>query len=237
MPLTPIIWHIVATIICYFARKLRILKISAVVKMCKITVTDIINKKKTRYQRKLINMNKLRLLIFVLLSAFVIQSCKKVSVSASAASTAPLQAAINGAAWAPDTISNTITYNSATKTKVFNCMGTKSGKQIILTINLNNASNTPGFNTGTFNIDSVTTIVQYNTQQKNSSGAYVFLPQGAVRPGAGTVAISAVDSVKKQITGTFFFYSRTYDNSGIVTSIDVIYGGAFNALPYTYISN
>jgi hypothetical protein len=211
--------------------------------MCKITVTCIIIKKKTRYLRKLSNMNKLQLITFILLSAFLIQSCKKSSETAVAYSAAPLQANIDGSTWAPDvdSVSNTITYNSATKTKVFNCIGTKNQEQVILTITLSNAGNSNGFTTGTFNIDSVSTVAQYNTQIKNSSGNYVFLPHGGVSPGAGTIVISAVDSVKKQITGTFSFYSRTvnYDNTGkeISISVDNIYGGQFNALPYNFISN
>jgi len=213
-----------------------------VVKNCKIVVTIIINKQKTRYQRKLTHMNKLRLFAFLLLSAFVIQSCKKNGETAVAYSTANFQANINGTTWAPDTISNTITYNSTAKTKVFNCMGTKDQKQVIMTITLNNASNGSGFSLGTFNVDSAGLVaIKYNTQQKNSEGNYVFLPHGTVTPGSGSIIITAIDSVKRQITGTFSFYSRTtnYDDAGNVISIDVdnIFGGEFNGLPYNFTNN
>lgn len=205
-------------------------------------VTLIINKQKTRYQRKLTHMNKLKLLAFLLLSACVIQSCKKVSETAVAYSTANFQANINGTTWAPDTVSNTITYDATAKTRVFNCMGTKDQKQVIMTITLNDASSGEGFALGTYNADAAGTVkIQFNTQQRNSEGQYVFLPHGTVSPNSGSIKITAVDSVKKQITGTFSFYSRTtnYDDSGNVISVDVdnIYGGEFNALPYKFVSN
>jgi hypothetical protein len=222
-------------------RQITVVNTRAIVKMCKITVTGIINKKKTRYQRKLINMNKLQLFAIFLLSVIIIQSCKKENETAVAYSTAPLQANIDGSTWAPDTLSTSITYNSATKTKVLNISGTKNTRQVILSVTLNNAPSTAGFLVNTFNIDSLAVVAQYNTQQKDALGNYVFMPQGAVSPGAGTITVTAVDSVKKLITGKFSFYSRTvtYDASGVVTSINVnnIYGGAFNSLPYTFISN
>jgi len=121
-------------------------------------------------------------------------------------------------------------------------MGTKDQKQVIMTITLNNASNGSGFSLGTFNVDSAGLVaIKFNTQQKNSEGNYVFLPHGTVTPGSGSIVITAIDSVKRQITGTFNFYSRTtnYDDAGNVISIDVdnIFGGEFNGLPYNFINN
>ena len=187
-------------------------------------------------------MNKLKLIIYLLLCAFLMQSCKKTSVTATAYTTAAFQANINGSTWAPDTLSTTITYNSATKTKVFNCIGTKDQKQVNLSIILSNADNSADFTIGTFTVDSAATVaIQYNTQQKNSSGNYVFVQHGVVGPGSGSIIVTAVDPVKKQITGTFSFYSRTttYDGSGNVISVTVdnIFGGEFTDLPYTFISN
>jgi hypothetical protein len=183
-------------------------------------------------------MNKLKLITFVLLSAVIIQSCKKDTVTATAYTTDPFQANINGATWAPaDSTSSTITYNSAAKTKVFNLSGEKDQKQIIMSVTLNNAGNTPGFALGSYYVDSAATVtIKFNTIQKNSSGSYVYLPHGTVSPGSGTIVVTAVDSVKKQITGTFNFYSRSTDSSGAVT-VDNILGGEFTALPYTFTSN
>ncbi|MDB5134326.1 MAG: hypothetical protein JWP37_929, partial [Mucilaginibacter sp.] len=45
-------------------------------------------------------MNKLKLLTFLLLSAIIIQSCKKDTVSATAYTTAAFQADIDGSTWA-----------------------------------------------------------------------------------------------------------------------------------------
>lgn len=184
-------------------------------------------------------MNKLRLLVFLLSAFFLIQSCKKDTVSASAYTTAPFQANINGSTWAPDTVNTTINYDLDTKSKTFLCSGIKDQQEVIFSVKLPDASDSPGFTTGTFNIDSVTVFAQYNTLQLDqSSGQYTYLPHGSVSPGSGAIIITAIDSVKKQITGTFSFYSRsvTYDNNGQVQSISVdnITAGEFNKIPYTF---
>lgn len=204
-------------------------------------MTAIIKEAKTRYQRKSIHMNKLRLPLFLILLAcvpFFIQSCNKDLVSSTAYTTAPFQANINGTVWAPDTTSVVVTYNSAATTKTLVVSGTKQAKQVIFTITVPAATNTPGFPLGTYSIDGTSVIAQYNTQH-SAGGA--FTPHGTVEAGAGSLTITAVDSVKKQITGTFAFYSRTsnYDNSGNVISIDVdnITAGEFNAVPFIYTSN
>ena len=215
---------------------------AAIVKICKIVVTRIINTHKTRYQRKSTYMNKPRLLIFLLSAIFLIQSCKKDTVSAVAYTTAAFQANINGSAWAPDTISTRITYNPDTKTKSFFCSGIKDQKEVIFSVTLNNSSNTPGFALGTYPIDSLNGVwAQFKTLQQDTHGNYIYLQHGQVEKGSGSVIITAVDSVKKQITGTFAFYSRatTYDNDGNVLSISVdnITGGAFTNLPYTFFNS
>jgi CobQ-like glutamine amidotransferase family enzyme len=185
-------------------------------------------------------MNKLRLFTFLLLAGlFIIESCKKDTIVGTSYTTKPFQANINGSVWAPDTISNTITYSSANSAKTFTLQGTKDQKQIIMTVILNGASNTPGFTIGTYNVDTTSVIIKYNTQV-NSNGQYVFLPHGTVSAGSGIINITAVDSVKKQITGTFNFYSRSssVDSTGnTVINIDNILGGEFTSLPYTFTSN
>lgn len=186
-------------------------------------------------------MNKLRLLTFLLLSAFLIQSCKKDTVIGTAFTTAAFQANVNGATWGPDSISTAITYNSATKTKVFTCTATKEQKQVVWSIALKNADSGSGFTVGAYKPDSAATItIQYNTQQKDASGNYVFVQHGTVEPGAGTITITSVDAVNKTITGTFNFYSRSTmsdGSGGLSITIDNILGGVFNSLPYTFTSN
>ncbi|MBS1521535.1 MAG: hypothetical protein JST50_11090 [Bacteroidetes bacterium] len=181
-------------------------------------------------------MNKLRLFTFLLLAGlFMIESCKKDTIVGTAYTTKPFQANINGSVWAPDTISNTIAYNSTAKTKTFTLEGTKDQKQVIMNVILSNASNTPGFTTGTYNVDASTVLVNYNTQVLQN-GQYVFLPHGTVSAGSGVIIVSSVDSVNKKITGTFNFYSRSSDSNGDVT-VDNILGGEFTSLPYTFTSN
>lgn len=185
-------------------------------------------------------MSKLRLPLFLILLAsvpFIIQSCNKDTITSTAYTTKAFQANINGAVWAPDTISLSVTYNSAAGTKTLLVQGTKQAKQVIFNVTLPN-TNTTGFPLGTYTIDGSSVTAQYNTQ---STANGPFAPRGTVEPGAGSIIITAVDSVKKQITGTFSFYSRTtnYDNNGNVTSIvvDNITGGEFTSAPYTYTSN
>jgi len=188
-------------------------------------------------------MNKLRLPGFLLLSvlfAFLIQSCNKDAVTATATTTKAFQANINGSTWAPDTVNMIVTYNSETKVKTLSCVGTKTQKQVLFSVALPNAGDTPGFTLGTYNIDGAGVSAQYKTQQL-SNGNYVFLPHGIVEPGSGTITVTAVDSVKKQITGTFSFYSRStiYDDAGNVVSITVdnITSGEFTNKSYNYVNN
>jgi hypothetical protein len=135
-----------------------------------------------------------------------------------------------------------VTYNSATKSKVFACSGVAVNKEINLSVTQNGAGNTGGFPLGTYNVDATTNVVlSYDIKQKNSSGTLVFAPMGTVGPGSGTVIISAVDSVSKVMTGQFYFTAlrNNYDNSGNIISVTLaqILGGAFNNMPYTFKSN
>jgi hypothetical protein len=186
-------------------------------------------------------MNKLRLSFFLVLLAsvaFIIQSCNKDAVTSIAYTTAAFQANIDGSVWAPDTTSMIVTYNTAAATKTLVVSGTKQAKQVIFTVTVPSASNTAGFPLGTYTTDGTAIMAQYNTQQ--SAGA-PFTPAGTVEPGSGILIVTAVDSVKKQITGTFSVVSRTinYDDHGNVlsTTIHNISGGEFTAVSYTYTSN
>lgn len=190
-------------------------------------------------------MNRLRLPVILILSvaiSIVIQACNKDAVTAIAYTTAGFQANIDGATWAPDadSLTTVVTYDPGANTKTLSCIGTKAQKRVSFSLTVQNASNTQGFPTGTYPVDNNLVKAQYSTQQL-SNGSYVFLPQGTVQPGGGSITISSVDSVKKTVTGTFSFYSRTtnYDNSGNVISISVdnITGGVLNATPYTFINN
>jgi hypothetical protein len=188
-------------------------------------------------------MNKLRLpvtLLLFALIAFIIQSCNKDTVTGIGYTTAPFQANIDGTTWVPDTATMALAYNGGAGTKTLSFVGQKNTRQVLFSVTLPNTSST-GFPLNTYNIDSVKVTAQYNVQQKNSSGVYVFTPQGTVASGAGAIIVTAIDSVKKQITGTFSFYSRSvvYDGSGNVlsTTIHNITAGEFNNVPYTFTTN
>jgi len=188
-------------------------------------------------------MRKLRLPLFLILLAsapFLIQSCNKDAITSIAYTTAPFQAYINGNLWAPESDSTAIgvTYNSAANTKTLVLQGTRQAKQVIFNVTVPNATSTNGFPLGTYTVDGTAVTAQYNTQA-TANGP--FTPHGTVEAGAGTLIVTAVDSVKKQITGTFAFYSRTtnYDNNGNVISITVdnVTGGEFTSAPYTFATN
>jgi hypothetical protein len=186
-------------------------------------------------------MNKLRLPIFLILLAsvpFLIQSCNKDAVTSIAYTTAAFQANIDGNVWAPDTTSTVVTYNSAAGTKTLVVSGTKQAKQVIFTVTVPAAANTPGFPLGTYTVDGTSITAQFNTQK---SAEAPFTPRGTVESGSGTLTVTAIDSVKKQITGTFGLVSRTinYDDNGNVlsTTINNVTGGEFTAVSYIYANN
>lgn len=187
-------------------------------------------------------MNKLRPLVFLVCSVLIAAyGCNKSTITAVAVTSSPFQANIDGNVWIPDTVSAAINYNATRGTKTFTCTGTRNAKQVTFSVTVNSASATPGFPLGTYLIDSVRVTAQYNTQQKDASGNYVFAPQGTVGNNGGSITITAVDSVNKQISGTFNFYSRSvvYDNQGNIVSVSVdnITGGEFGKLPYTFSTN
>lgn len=187
-------------------------------------------------------MKKIYVFAVVLSTLALLQNCKKDIVTATTFSNKTLFAGINDTVWTADTVRASITYNSAAKTKVFSCSGVGKNKEINLLITQNEAGNTSGFPLGSFNVDSTSNVVlSYYTMQRNSLGGYALAPQGTVHPGSGTITISAIDSVKRQITGTFSFvsYKNFYDSQGNITAVNtaVITAGAFNNLPYGFVSN
>ena len=189
-------------------------------------------------------MNKIRLIALFLISAWLLQSCKKDTFTGTVGNpNIRLQAFIDGTVWTPiDTINTTLTYSAAAQTKLFFCQGTVAQKQVSMAIKLPTNSNTAGFTLGTYVVDATAnTSLQYYTQQKNINGNYVFVPTGTTGPGSGSVTITAVDSVAKVITGYFNFISRktNLDGSGNISSIEIhnITSGVFNKLPYTFTSN
>lgn len=187
-------------------------------------------------------MKKVILFALFISSVLLLQNCKKSSTDdTTTTTTAVLQASINGTVWTPDTLSANITYTALTKTKVFNMVGQKNGKQVTISLTIPNSVNTNDFPIASYYIDSSGNLVMgYNVQQKNSSGVYVFVPQGTITTGGGSVIMSSIDATNKTITGYFNLTSRktNYDSSGNITTTDVVNvtAGEFYAMPYKFIS-
>lgn len=178
--------------------------------------------------------------MLLLLSAICIQSCKKdVTTSASTTSDKILSANINGVAWNPDTVSASITYNAATKTKTFSVVGIALQKKVSVSVAVPNSINTAGFPFATYKVDATNNVqLAYYTQAVINGD---FTQIGTVEPGSGSVTTTAIDSVKKVITGTYFFTSKKVnkDDNGNIISIDIqqILSGSFTNLPYTFVTN
>jgi len=182
-------------------------------------------------------MKKISLIAMLLLAVLLFQECTKDTVSETATSTEQLLAVINDSTWVGDTIKASVTYSAATSSKLFTCQGIGDNKEINFSVLQANVPSTPGFPLQTYNVNSTTNVaMSYFTSEKNSIGTYVFYQQGNVQAGSGTITITAVDSVKKLITGTFSF-TTLRDNSDGTTTINGIQAGGFNDLPYTFISN
>jgi len=181
-------------------------------------------------------MKKAILIVALVISAFIMHSCKKSDVdTATTSTTAIFSAYINDSSWTPVNYNAGIAYTLATKNKVLSATGIVGTQQLNLAVTQKNAGTGNGFPIGTFTVDTSSRVV-LSYAIKNSSN--IFVPQGMVRPGSGSVSVTAVDSVNMVITGTFSFTTvkYTYDTNGNITSLftNQISSGSFNSMPYTY---
>jgi hypothetical protein len=198
---------------------------------------------KSRSFAKQSYMKKIYLFVILFSTVLLLQNCKKDTVTETATSSNTFFAIINGTSWTADTVTASITYNAATKSKIFACSGVALNKEVNMSDTLHNALNTAGFPLSTYNVGTTTpnVVMSYYTAQLNSLGHYTFAPLGTVYPGSGTFIISAIDSVKKVITGTFACSSliNNYDDNGNIISVtrEEVTAGAFNNMPYTFVSN
>ena len=193
-------------------------------------------------------MKKISLIAALLIAGLLLQECKKDTYTEYAQSTSLMIAVINDSTWTTDTVTATVTYTAATKSKVFACAGMGNNKKVIFSAlqnySVSNAGNTSGFPLTTYNLNNDTpatsnAAMSYYTYQKSTGGGYVYTQQGTVAPGSGTITITAIDSVNKLITGTFSFTSSSVTiDSGKITSttINQVQAGGFNNLPYKFIS-
>ena len=168
-----------------------------------------------------------------------LENCKKDTVYATATSTKTLIADINDSTWIADTINASINYSNNIKTFAFS--GFYNNKEVTVSV-AKTLTNTPGFALGTYTTqDSTHVFMSYLKYQKDTTGNYSYVSTGVVTPGSGTITITAIDSVKKQITGIFNLTTvkNNYDSSHNIISISVqeVTAGGFNSMPYTFTSN
>ena len=167
------------------------------------------------------------------------ENCKKTEVFATATSTKTLIADINDSTWIADTINASI--NFAANRKTFAFTGYYNNKEITVSVTKTLVSSA-GFPLGTYTTqDSTNVFMSLLRSQKDSTGNYSYVSAGNVTPGSGGVTITAIDSVKRQVTGTFYLTTvkNNYDNSGNIISVNVqeVTAGGFNSMPYTFTSN
>jgi hypothetical protein len=191
---------------------------------------------KNRSFAKQSNMKRLSLIITLLLAVLLLQNCKKDSITEIATSSNTLFAVINDTTWSATDIHASLTYNAASKTKVFSCTGIATNQKVIFNVTATHASNTASFPLQTFQADSTTITFAY--QRANSAGTYI--DQGTVGT-SGSIQYTAIDSVAHKCSGIFSCIARhnNYDNSGKIVSVTIneVNNGAFNNLPYTFTSN
>ncbi|MDP9081811.1 MAG: DUF6252 family protein [Bacteroidota bacterium] len=188
-------------------------------------------------------MKKISLIAILLSGLLFLENCKKDTVVASSVSTSLMIANIRDTSWYTDTVTSTLVYNSAANTKTVTFEGTANSKKVTISLTRPSSSNTSGFPLGTFTVDASPNLrMAFLTPKKDSNGNLVYTPNGIIIPGSGTVVVSAVDSVKNKITGTFNFTTvvNNYDSTGttiISQTFAVVSGGGFNAVPYNFSSN
>src|SRR6201996_8633721 len=182
-------------------------------------------------------MKKIYLIVTLFAAILFLENCRKDTVNATAVSTALLFADINDTTWNPTSINAAINYNQANQTKTFSVSGidaNEASKQINFSVTLPSKANSAGFPIGNYNVDAAGTVLMSYLIPHGST----LVAQGTVQPGSGYVDITAVDSVKKQITGTFGFTTlhQNLDGEGniISTTINGITQGTFNKTSYTF---
>jgi len=164
-------------------------------------------------------MKKIYLSLLLLLVILLFQQCKKGTNNPSGTTpTNKLGAIIDGTTWLTDSVTATLTYDAATKTKVLAFAGTSNQRQISCAITLNNATNTDDFPIGTYTVNlSLNPLMVYSVLQKDNNGNYVYTPVATAGQNTGKV---------------------NYDDNGNVVSVTttVIADGHITSLPYTFIS-
>ncbi|QKJ32126.1 hypothetical protein HQ865_20940 [Mucilaginibacter mali] len=188
-------------------------------------------------------MKNTPLLVLAALAVLFLQNCKKSSSDdATTTTTYKLSATVNGTSWTPDTLSATIVYNAATKTKTFSFNGNYLQRQLSCAVKLTDATATNDFPLSGYNVDATgNPLMTYSYWQKNSDGVYAFVPIATAGNNEGTVTVTSINAQSGLITGTFSFSHRqtNYDSDGNAVSITntTVTSGTFTNMPYTFVSN
>lgn len=156
--------------------------------------------------------------LFLFISiAFVFIQCKKDddnNVTNLINPTASMTAKVNGTDWSAVTRATTLQSGNF----VISGTGTINGNNVM-------AITVFGATTGTYNLDPLTTQVQFTANYTPVVGNTDSIYQAY----QGTVSITNVDAANKKVSGTFSFKARLQD---MVTEIDVT-EGKFENLSYT----
>ncbi|GAC1314860.1 MAG: hypothetical protein NVSMB24_39960 [Mucilaginibacter sp.] len=176
---------------------------------------------------------KAALLFVVALS----QNCKKEAATAKTQAALPAQgmyALINDTAWIAQTVTATLEYDRFSTSKIFTCRGT-AGNQIIQLVAIqNDASAGSDFQVGPANGNSdnfsyfILPIHRSLTEQTTTPSTTA----------GSSLVITAIDSAKRLISGTFTFPSldSAYDANGNVIAVqkNQIANGFFKQVHYVY---
>lgn len=165
------------------------------------------------------------------------QYCKKstADTTTTTADTTLFQAYVNGAVWTPLTTTPVLTYNAAAKTKTFTWQADSTNDRIVINNKITSVGPGTGIPVQIYYVDTTAaakvTMTYYRLVNK------VYTTVGTTR--SGYINVSAIDSVAKQISGTFSFYETkvNYDINNKIISITStnVTSGDFNNLPYTYV--
>lgn len=171
----------------------------------------------------------------LLLVAAPLQNCKKPAANAPAGPpNLGMYALINDTAWTALTVTASLEYDRFSAGKTFTCTGTMGNRMIQLTAVQNDAAAGSDFPVGPAdgNLDSFSYFVlpvhRNLTEQTTTPGTAA----------GASLVITAIDSAKRLISGTFAFPSRdsTYDPVGNLISIqkNQIANGFFKQVHYVY---
>jgi hypothetical protein len=173
----------------------------------------------------------------LLLAVALLQNCKKEAVNTPAAPQKPgMYALVNDTAFTAVTVTASLMYDEFEAAKNFTLTGTMGNKTIQLSAIQPNVAESADFQLGPASIN-FNTFSYYAQPAPGNTFTQQSVPSGRAIPGA-SIMITAIDTAKRLISGTFTFPSQdnVYDANGklILTQNNQITKGVFNQVPYIY---